>query len=82
MIEYEKIKIEKEEMVPKSIICDVCGNRFDYKDIFEIQEFTHIRKNCGYVSVFGDGDKIECDICQNCLKEKLGKYMRVKTYED
>lgn len=57
----------------ESIICDICKK--EYTDTFEIQEFTSISKDCGYASVFGDGDNIECDICQHCLKKFIdGKY--------
>lgn len=30
----------------------------------------------GYGSIFGDGIKIECDICQHCLKKLIGEYCR------
>lgn len=59
-----------------NITCDVCEK--DYTDnTFELQEFTHIKMFCGYGSVFGDGNWIECDICQNCLKEKFGQWIRI-----
>lgn len=79
MINKYKEKIEIERDICKSITCDICKKEFinDETNIFEILEFTHIHKNCGYGSVFGDEDEIEVDICQNCLKNILGKYIRI-----
>ena len=59
-------------------ICDICGTEYDYTkpDDFEIQEFVHIDTVGGYGSIFGDGTRIVSDICQKCLEEKLGKYLR------
>ncbi len=49
-------------------------------DMFEIQEFHHIKFTGGYGSEFGDGDKVECDICQHCLKEMIGSFCRITEY--
>lgn len=64
------------------VICDCCKKEYDFSDIyskdsFQIQEFHHIAFVAGYESVFGDGSKVECDLCQNCLKKLLGKYLRI-----
>jgi len=76
--------------VIESIICDVCKKEYrtekhangDMTDFIEIQEFTHIKFTGGYGSVFGDSFSFECDICQHCLKEKLGSYIREVTLEE
>jgi hypothetical protein len=75
--------IEKNQTVDviESIICDVCKKEYRPEkhangDFIEIQEFTHIKFTGGYGSVFGDSFSFECDICQHCLKEKLGAYIR------
>jgi len=82
MIKYETEVIEVTEESPKSIICDVCKKEFDNdKNFMDIQEFHHIRLQGGYGSVFGDGAKIECDICQGCLKKVLGEYLIVDQEE-
>ena len=72
MIEYEEISTVRKEL--KSVTCDVCKKK--YTDTMDIQEFQHIRFYGGYTSVFGDGALVECDICQHCLKKKLGKHCR------
>lgn len=74
MRKYVEITTTKNKCV--SIVCDVCGKEYDIeKDWLETQEFTHIFFTGGYGSIFGDGDQYSCDICQHCLKEKLGDYL-------
>lgn len=72
--------ITKQEPVDyiESVVCDVCGKSYQYEggDYMEAQEFTHIKFTGGFGSVFGDMSTFECDICQRCLKEKLGKWIR------
>ena len=53
-------------------ICDKCKKIYDINDYMEIQEFHHINFTGGYGSVFGDMNRVECDICQHCLKEMIG----------
>jgi antitoxin CcdA len=70
MIKYNGNKIE-------SMTCDKCGTEYNYEDdMFECQEFHHINFVGGYGSVFGDGDQIECDICQDCLKKMIDGHYR------
>ncbi len=84
MINKEKVEIKEEVEKTVSITCDICGKTYTYDtydteadNILEIQEFIHIKNNCGYGSIFGDGDTIELDMCQHCFKEKLGQYIRI-----
>ena len=63
----ETIEIDK----PYSIVCDMC--KTEYTDEMELQEFHFINFTGGYGSVFGDGNKIEIDICQHCLKGLIDK---------
>lgn len=60
---------------PFAFVCDVCGREFSADDM-EIQEFHHIRFTGGYGSVFGDGTRVECDICQHCLEKMIGEFCR------
>ena len=66
--------------------CDVCKKRFDptekntYDGIpasIEVNEAHVISFVGGYGSVFGDGNTVECDVCQHCLKRLLGKHLRI-----
>jgi hypothetical protein len=64
------VDIEKE--------CDRCHNRYHVDiDCFEAQEFHHINFVGGYGSIFGDGTVVECDLCQNCLKDLIGEFCRI-----
>jgi len=73
-----RVKEQKEVDVIKIIKCDICGKEYSpNQDFGEVQEFIHIKEICGYYSEIGDGYKIDCDICQHCLKEKLGKYLKI-----
>lgn len=67
MIKTEEIKIVKEIVVLK--ICDWCDKEVTKKDVIDWQEFIHINEVGGYGSVFGDGEQIKLDICQDCFYE-------------
>lgn len=76
---YKKKKITVHE--PKTIKCDICGKVYEYDSPFgsmEIDEFLQIDHTCGFGSVFVDSKKISCDICQRCLKEKLGEFLKIQ----
>ena len=77
IIEEVKIKAHKQKQLT-GYWCDVCQKEFKGSDA---QEMIHIDTVGGYMSIFGDGSKIELDICQHCLKEKLGKYIRVSDWD-
>jgi len=75
MKEYSLVTTQTHKL--ESITCDVCKKIYLKKDIDEIQEFTYINKECGYGSVFGDENTVECDICQHCLKSLLKNKYRI-----
>jgi len=76
MIKYESQQIEQE--VAKTVVCDICKKEFDtVKDDMDVQEFVFINFIGGFNSVFGDGAKVEADICQDCINDKLGDYLRI-----
>lgn len=56
--------------------CDNCHKNINVSDILEYQEMVHIKFEGGYNSVFGDGNKYECNICQHCVKALLGSVLR------
>ena len=59
------------------ITCDCCKTRFTANDAgwFEIQSIGFV---AGYSSIFGDGYAISIDLCQDCLKQNLGQWLRVE----
>lgn len=70
MISYKIVTIKQREV--DKITCDRCKKEF--VDEMELQEFHHIEFIGGYTSVFGDMNLINCDLCQYCLKELIGKF--------
>lgn len=60
------------------VTCDRCGREMTPAGHdFEHQESLAISFRGGYASVFGDGNLVEADICQHCVKELLGPWLRV-----
>jgi hypothetical protein len=72
MIKTKLVTVQREEVI--SIECDKCHGVFE--DTIDLQEFHHIRFTGGYGSVFGDETRVECDLCQRCLKELVGGFCR------
>ena len=70
----------KTENVDEFISCDKCGVEHEIHGAndsgMEAQEFLSINFTGGYASIFGDMDKFECDLCQYCMKELFGQYIR------
>jgi len=77
--------IKKEQTIIKnelaSMTCDICGKDLRNNFIEEDECFNIVHEG-GYGSVFGDGSIIAIDICQDCFKDKLGKYIRYVEEED
>jgi hypothetical protein len=68
MKNYETKSVDQQ--ILKNIKCDYCGKKYDYvNDMFECQEIIQIKHECGYDSVFGDGEFLDIDICQHCFKK-------------
>ncbi len=59
-------------------ICDRCGKEMQRDAIDgEWSERLTISFRAGYGSVFGDGNIVECDLCQHCIKDLLERYLRI-----
>jgi len=74
MRKYSIVEVEERQLVEWT--CSICGKDF-IDDEFEAQEAFFLKQIGGYSSVFGDGAEIYIDICQDCFKEKLGKYCTI-----
>lgn len=59
----------------RALRCDRCGREEDCESP-EFFEFLSFANTGGYDSVFGDGTAIELDLCQQCVKETLGTWVR------
>lgn len=71
-----KHKIPATDSALSSITCDRCGQTWQ-ADTIDAVEFTSIDFTGGYGSTFGDGSEVELDLCQRCLKQTLGHWLRV-----
>lgn len=62
----------------KQIRCDRCDRLAEVGDAeLEFQEFVSIDLKAGYASIFGDGNRVQVDLCQHCLKDVLGRWLRI-----
>jgi hypothetical protein len=64
-----------------SLKCDCCGRESKIEDDYEASEFVSLEFVGGYKSIFGDGTHVSIDICQYCLKEKLGIWLKTASNE-
>ncbi len=73
MLRFKPVTVEK-----LICTCDRCGRIMepDSGDC-EWQERLIISFRAGYGSIFGDGNFVEGDFCQECIKAVLGKWLRI-----
>lgn len=71
-----QIKDIRLESFTKQIRCDRCGRLAEQGDL-EFPETTCIDLKAGYGSIFGDGNEVQIDLCQHCLKLTLGRWLRI-----
>jgi hypothetical protein len=64
-----------------SLKCDCCGRESRIGDDYEASEFVSLDFVGGYKSIFGDGTQVSIDICQYCLKDKLGTWLKTSNNE-
>lgn len=68
--------VEMDEVI--AVICDRCGREISADGVDnEWPERLAISFRGGYGSIFGDGSLVECDLCQHCMKEVLGAWLRI-----
>jgi hypothetical protein len=72
-----KIEMMESASVVSQIKCDRCG-RIAERDDLDFHAMTSISFSAGYASIFGDGNRIEIDLCEPCLKDALGEWLRVR----
>jgi hypothetical protein len=67
--------------VVDTIVCDRCGEEASRHGLgFSLM--TSIGFLAGYASHFGDGNRVEIDLCEPCLRDTLGTWVRVTTPAD
>ena len=61
-----------------SCICDRCQRRMSPEgDSAEWHERLSISFRGGYGSIFGDGHLVSVDLCQRCVRETLGEWLKI-----
>lgn len=64
----------KQEIIT-GFTCNRCKKLVESDDTIEMQERFQYTDTGGYGSVFGDGIRFRIDLCQQCFKQLLGKYV-------
>jgi len=72
MQEYEERSMMQYYLT--KFICDRCKKEISVDDEMELQETYTINFHGGFTSVFGDMNKVTCDLCQHCLYELIGDF--------
>jgi len=67
--------------IPEALVCDSCGKEVNVDD-FDFQEFLRIDFLGGYSSVFGDENQVQCDLCQECVKQRFGDCLRINDFSN
>lgn len=76
MIEKQKVTESVTREVMTAIVCDRCKVRIEADDIMQVQETHRFRFAGGYGSKFGDGNRFECELCDQCCLEMFKPFMR------
>ena len=59
--------------------CDRCGAEARYNVGDGFNNFLQLGFDASWGSAFGDGNRVDVDICHGCLKETLGPWLRVSS---
>ncbi len=74
MLKHETVTI----LQAIAAVCDRCDRELRKRaHDGEWEERISIAFRGGYHSIFGDGNAVELDLCQHCLKETLGPWLRI-----
>ena len=63
-----------------AIVCDRCVKEVQ-RESGDFELMTSIGFEAGYASIFGDGNRVEIDLCEACVRDTLGTWLRVSTPE-
>ena len=79
-----QLKTMEAVSVVHQIRCDRCGKETERGELGfraddRVLQFSSIGFDAGYDSIFGDGNRVEADLCETCLRDTLGAWLRVRT---
>ena len=73
-----KLKGTELVSVVDQIRCDRCDKEV-HRGESDFEQMTSIGFDAGYGSIFGDGNRVEVDLCEACLSATLGTWLRVRS---
>lgn len=73
MLEYTEQTVRE----VSACTCDRCGLHMTPKDMGWFEKVS-LDWRGGYGSFFGDGAHISVDLCDHCVRETLGPWLRIK----
>jgi NMD protein affecting ribosome stability and mRNA decay len=76
-----QVKTMETVSVVNQIRCDRCGKEAERGEL-GFQEMISIGFKAGYASIFGDGNRVEVDLCESCLRDSLGAWLRVNNQDE
>jgi len=76
MLEYQDRTVQE----VASCTCDRCQKRM-MPDDPDWHEKVSVAFRGGFDSIFGDGNEVSLDLCQQCVKETLGAWLRITPLE-
>ena len=76
-----KLETFKTVSVVHQIRCDRCGKEVESGEV-GFEQMISIGFNAGYSSIFGDGNRVDIDLCEICVRDTLGTWLQIKTPAD
>ena len=74
--------MQRTTVEPKTVVCEIvcdrCGKEAQ-RDDSAFGLTTPIGFLAGYASIFADGNRVEIDLCEPCLRDTLGTWLRITT---
>ena len=75
----QRTSVERVTIVHE-IFCDRCGSRARRAaEGSDFRRMTSIGFRAEEGSIFGQGQRVEIDLCEPCLRDVLGHWLRVRT---
>ena len=76
----QRTTVERRTVVHE-IVCDRCGKEVR-REHSDFGLMTSIGFEAGYASIFGARNRVEIDLCEPCVRDTLGTWLRVRMPED
>lgn len=72
---------QKSVAVVSGCICDRCEKKLVPSSEGWDEKWS-MEHQAGYHSLFGDGNKVSLDLCQECVRDVLGSWLRIEAEND